>query len=83
MHDLGAEAFAKEVEAEWQSIKDGALALDPAVVAEIAGRFRYPAYERLDDSPPQLAQARARRPPLRYLDAAIPSPITKSPATPS
>jgi sulfite reductase (NADPH) hemoprotein beta-component len=58
VHELGAEAFAKEVEAEWQSIKDTALALDDAVVAEIAGRFRYPSYERLEDSPPALAQAR-------------------------
>jgi sulfite reductase (NADPH) hemoprotein beta-component len=58
VHELGVEAFAKEVEAEWQSIKDGALALDPAVVAEIAGRFRYPDYERLDDSTPELATAR-------------------------
>jgi len=58
VHDLGAEAFAKEVEAEWQSIKDGALALDPAVAAEIAGRFVYPDYERLDDSPPELSDAR-------------------------
>jgi sulfite reductase (NADPH) hemoprotein beta-component len=58
VHELGAEAFAKEVETEWQSIKDGALALDPAVVTEIAGRFRYPAYEKLDDSPRELAQAR-------------------------
>ena len=58
VHELGAEAFAKEVEAEWQSIKDGALALDPAAVSEIAGRFVYPDYERLDDSPPELAQAR-------------------------
>jgi len=58
VHDLGAEAFAKEVEAEWQGIKDGALALDPAMVAEIASRFRYPDYEKLDDSPPQLAKAR-------------------------
>jgi sulfite reductase (NADPH) hemoprotein beta-component len=58
VHDLGAEAFAKEVDAEWQSIKDGALALEPAMVAEIAGRFQYPAYETLDDSPPELAQAR-------------------------
>ena len=58
VHELGVDAFAKEVEAEWQSIKDGALALDPAVVAEIAGRFRYPDYERLDDSPPELAAAR-------------------------
>ena len=58
VHDLGVEAFAKEVEAEWQSMKDGALALDPAVFAEIAARFRYPAYERLEDGPPALAQGR-------------------------
>src|SRR5579863_5624925 len=58
VHDLGAEAFAKEVDAEWQSIKDGALALDPAVVADIAGRFRYPDYQRLDETPTALAQAR-------------------------
>src|SRR5271155_4433981 len=44
VHELGVEAFAKEVEAEWQSIKDGALALDDDIVAEVAGRFRYPAY---------------------------------------
>jgi sulfite reductase (NADPH) hemoprotein beta-component len=58
VHDLGAEAFAKEVETEWQSIKDGRLALDPAVFADVAGRFVYPAYQALDDSPPELAQAR-------------------------
>jgi sulfite reductase (NADPH) hemoprotein beta-component len=58
VHELGVDAFAKEVEAEWQSIKDGALALDPAVVAEIASRFRYPDYQRLDDSTPELAAAR-------------------------
>jgi len=58
VHELGAEAFAKEVEAEWQSIKDGTLALDPAAVSEITGRFVYPNYQRLDDSPPELAQAR-------------------------
>jgi len=58
VHDLGAEDFAEEVEAEWQSIKDGALALEPAVVADIAGRFRYPNYETLDDGPPELAAAR-------------------------
>jgi sulfite reductase (NADPH) hemoprotein beta-component len=58
VHDLGAEAFAKEVEAEWLSIKDGTLALDTAAVAEIASRFRYPAYQRLEDSPAELAHAR-------------------------
>ena len=60
VHDLGAEAFAKEVEAEWASIKDGALALEPIVVAEIASRFRYPDYEALDDAPPQLAELRRK-----------------------
>jgi sulfite reductase (NADPH) hemoprotein beta-component len=58
VHEIGAEAFAREVEAEWQAIKDGPLALDPAAITEIAGRFRYPGYARLDDSPPQLGEAR-------------------------
>ena len=58
VHELGAEAFAKEVDTEWQNIKDGTLALDPASVSEITGRFTYPKYERLEDSPPVLAQAR-------------------------
>jgi sulfite reductase (NADPH) hemoprotein beta-component len=58
VHDLGAKAFAKEVDAEWQSIKGGALVLEPAMVADIASRFRYPHYETLDDSPPELVAAR-------------------------
>src|SRR5581483_11860424 len=61
VHELGAEAFAREVEAEWNPIKDGALALDDAIVAEIASRFRYPAYATLADNPPELIQARADR----------------------
>src|SRR5262249_45352276 len=32
---------------------------DPAVVADIAARFRYPDYEALEDDPPELAKARA------------------------
>jgi sulfite reductase (NADPH) hemoprotein beta-component len=58
VHELGAEAFAREVEAEWLPIKDGTLALDPAVAAEVAARFRYPHYARLDDNPPELARLR-------------------------
>jgi sulfite reductase (NADPH) hemoprotein beta-component len=61
VHELGVDAFSKEVEAEWQSIKDGALALDDEIVAEIAGRFRYPAYEKLTDNPPELTAARGER----------------------
>jgi sulfite reductase (NADPH) hemoprotein beta-component len=58
VHDLGVEAFAKEVETEWQSIKEDELVLDPAAVTEIAGRFRYPSYEQIEDSPAELAAAR-------------------------
>jgi sulfite reductase (NADPH) hemoprotein beta-component len=61
VHDLGAEAFAKEVDAEWLPIKDGPLALDPAVVAAVAGHFHYPGYETLNDNPPELAKARDDR----------------------
>jgi sulfite reductase (NADPH) hemoprotein beta-component len=64
VHELGAEAFAREVEAEWRYIKDGPLAVEPATVAEIAARFRYPHYAALDDDPEELAAARQRDPRL-------------------
>jgi sulfite reductase (NADPH) hemoprotein beta-component len=59
VHQLGVEQFAREVEEEWQSIKDSALALDDATIADIASRFRYPDYEPLADDPPALGAARA------------------------
>jgi sulfite reductase (NADPH) hemoprotein beta-component len=58
VHELGAEKFGREVEEEWQSIRDGALALEPAAVADIVSRFRYPDYEVLADDPPELTKAR-------------------------
>jgi sulfite reductase (NADPH) hemoprotein beta-component len=61
VHELGVDAFSKEVESEWQSIKDGALALDDAIVADITGRFSYPAYEDLKDNPSELVTARNDR----------------------
>jgi sulfite reductase (NADPH) hemoprotein beta-component len=73
VHDLGAEAFAKEVDAEWQPIKDGPLALDPSVRDDIATRFVYPEYQRLDDSPP--APAAARRADRRF-DAWMDNAVT-------
>src|SRR5256714_7711636 len=42
VHELGAEAFGREVEQEWAAIKDSALALDDAAIADIARRFGYP-----------------------------------------
>jgi sulfite reductase (NADPH) hemoprotein beta-component len=59
VHELGAEEFGRQVEAEWSAIADGPLALDSATVANVAARFRYPDYEALDDSPPALRVARA------------------------
>jgi sulfite reductase (NADPH) hemoprotein beta-component len=71
VHELGAEKFGREVEEEWQSIKDGALALDPAVVADIASRFRYPDYELLADDPPELAKAKENPRFGRWLDNSV------------
>jgi sulfite reductase (NADPH) hemoprotein beta-component len=62
VHELGIEKFAAEVEAEWQSIKDGALAIDPALIANVAAHFRYPEYEELSDQPADLKQARSGTP---------------------
>ncbi len=59
VHDKGGEQFGKEVDAEWQNIKDGSLALDKDVIADIATRFQYPEYEKLTDNPPELKSASA------------------------
>jgi sulfite reductase (NADPH) hemoprotein beta-component len=59
VHDKGGEQFGKEVDAEWQNIKDGSLALDGAVIADIATRFQYPEYQMLADNPPELKAASA------------------------
>ena len=62
VHDKGAEQFAKEVDAEWQHIKDGALALDPGVYEEMAERFTYPDYENLSNNPPEVEAGREADP---------------------
>src|SRR3954453_12163761 len=56
VHDLGAEAFGREVEQEFAAIREGSLALEDAVIADIARLFSYPDYETLSDDPPVLAQ---------------------------
>jgi sulfite reductase (NADPH) hemoprotein beta-component len=57
VHELGTEKFSAEVEDEWQKIKDGPLALDEPVIADIRSRFSYPAYEKQIDNPPELKAA--------------------------
>jgi sulfite reductase (NADPH) hemoprotein beta-component len=72
VHELGAERFAREVEEEWAPIRDGPLALDPAVIDEIANRFRYPDYRRLADDPPELMRARSEDKRFRiWLDNSV------------
>jgi len=59
VHELGIERFRQEVEDEWRQMREGVLSLEEAEVEDIRSRFRYPAYERLSDSPPELAAAAA------------------------
>ena len=44
---LGAEAFAREVEAEWNETKDSPSVITDAELARIAAHFAAPAYERV------------------------------------
>ncbi len=72
VHELGAEEFAAAVEEEWRIIRDGALALDDAVVADIASRFFYPDYDILPDDSDALRAERAADPALdRWFGNAI------------
>ncbi len=59
VHELGVERFAREVDAEWESIRD-TLALDPAAVAEIRSRFLYPNYEKFGNDSREWTRVRAR-----------------------
>ncbi|MBN8914803.1 MAG: nitrite/sulfite reductase [Rhizobiales bacterium] len=59
VHEMGAEAFAQKVEAEWAEIRDGALKLDKAALDAIRDRFLNPALEDLEDAPAVLATALA------------------------
>ena len=59
VHELGAEKFAAAVDEEWRAIRDSALALDDAIIADIASRFRYPVYESLGDERNPLKAERA------------------------
>src|SRR5207248_2596568 len=54
VHELGIEKFAKEVEEEWEQIRDSALTLEDSVIEEIRSRFSYPAYDKLPHMPDEL-----------------------------
>src|SRR3954471_20645295 len=56
---LGAEEFAREVEAEWEATKDSPSVLTEAELARIARHFTAPAYEKLPEVDPSFIQSLA------------------------
>jgi sulfite reductase (NADPH) hemoprotein beta-component len=52
---LGAEEFARQVEAEWADLKDNAETLTQEELDRVAAWFAPPAYEHLDDTDPAAA----------------------------
>ncbi|WP_027544219.1 nitrite/sulfite reductase [Bradyrhizobium sp. WSM2254] len=59
VHELGIEKFSREVEDEWQHIRNSSLQIDDEVIEDIRSRFIYPAYEKLPHIPDELRQAAA------------------------
>ncbi len=55
--ELGAEEFTRQVEAEWEHIKDGALQLTREEIERMRSYFKPPAYEKLEGSEHALAAA--------------------------
>lgn len=59
VHELGIEKFSREVEDEWQHIRNSSLQIDDEVIEDIRSRFTYPNYEKLPHVPDELRQAAA------------------------
>src|SRR3569623_1771166 len=59
VHALGIEKFSREVEEEWQHLRESSLQLDDGVIEDIRSRFSYPAYAKLPHMPDELRQAAA------------------------
>src|SRR5450631_200833 len=63
---LGIEEFRRRVEAEWESIRDGGLALDEGEVAHMRGFFQPPPYAVLPDMEPAIGKEAAFQAWYRY-----------------
>ncbi|GLK82398.1 nitrite/sulfite reductase [Ancylobacter defluvii] len=57
VHEIGAEAFAEAVEAEWANIRDGALQLTDEIIDDIRARFLYPDFAAVEDQPAEMTAA--------------------------
>ena len=56
---IGAEEFARQVEAEWLDLKDSPSTITEAELQRVASYFAPPAYEKLSDSDAELQAQRA------------------------
>ena len=69
VHALGIREFARQVEEEWQHLKDGAQTLTTEEVARIAGHFAPPDYETLPaDDLCHLANLREDKAFVRWVE---------------
>jgi sulfite reductase (NADPH) hemoprotein beta-component len=59
---LGAEQFAREVDAEFAHLEDGPAAITDAELARISASFEAPPYRQLTPDPPELREALASHP---------------------
>ncbi|MEE8544693.1 MAG: nitrite/sulfite reductase [Alphaproteobacteria bacterium] len=72
VHELGPEAFAEMVEAEWRQLEESAVDLPSQELERIAAYFAPPPYESLDDDPAALELERRREPELEaWLEANV------------
>ncbi|MGF1610468.1 MAG: nitrite/sulfite reductase [Kiloniellales bacterium] len=62
VQQTGAEVFARQVEAEWEAIKDGALALPQDEIERIAAYFAPPPFEKLEATQRAFEVARFEHP---------------------
>jgi len=60
VHEVGTEELRRQVEAEWEQIRDGALALSEDVIAGIAAHFAPPAFEALQEIATAVEVLRAK-----------------------
>jgi sulfite reductase (NADPH) hemoprotein beta-component len=59
VHQIGADEFRRQVDEEWERIRDGALQLPPAEIERIRGYFSPPDYRDLADEEALLTEQRA------------------------
>ena len=72
VHELGPEAFAEMVEAEWRQLEESTVDLPSGELERIAAYFAPPPYESLDDDPAALELERRREPELEaWLEANV------------